>query len=265
MPVIVARCPERRHPALSVDLTLLGGSAREGSGRRSEVAVVLYNRRVPRPSRWFPALLMAGLLALALLGRDPADEGQDGFPACCAGARLANAWCTPHDRGFVAGLEIRSRELHDALDAHGHTLDPTVMSCETCRTLAGTGGFCEEDHIGWVDGQGYFTRLTYQLALGRPSKGDERCAVCRADPAPSGWCQACDRGWAGNVVFERQDLARAAARELEHLLVVIETSRRCSTCALVQLVGDGRCPYCSITYAAGEPVESPGSPRSIER
>lgn len=202
---------------------------------------------------------MAGLMALALLGRDPAEEeGAGRFPTCCAEAQLSNAWCTSHTRGFVAGIEIRSKELHDALDAHGHTLDPNVLTCETCKALIGPGGFCEESRIGWVDGLGYFTHLTYQLALGRPSGEPERCDACRADLAPSGWCSSCGRGWVGNVVFEQQELQIAAARELELLFVVIETSERCATCALVQLVGDGRCPYCSITYVGGVPTERSG-------
>jgi hypothetical protein len=192
---------------------------------------------------------MGALLALALWsGRSVPDPASS---ACCAEARLANGWCEDHVRGFVAGLEIRSRTLHDALDAHGHTLDRDVMECETCKALMDTGGFCESCRFGWVAGQAYMTRLTYHLALGRPSGGDERCDACRRDGAPSGWCSTCGRGWAGNVVFERRADQEAAARELGHLLAVIETSERCATCSLVQLVGDGHCPYCDITYAGG--------------
>jgi hypothetical protein len=218
--------------------------------------VRLYNRLVSPLSRTILAILMAGLLVLALLGRDPGEDGAGGVPTCCAEAQLTNAWCEADDRGFVAGLEIRSRELHDALDAHGHEVDRDSIQCETCRTLMDAGGFCETCRIGWVAGQAYFTRLTYHLAQGRPTSGaDGRCEACRDDARLSGWCSAGQHGWAGNVVFGRREDQEAAARELDHLLVVIETSERCATCSLVQLVGDGRCPYCQITYAGGVPVE----------
>ena len=55
------------------------------------------------------------LLWLAVLPLSIAEE-----ICTCAEARSVNGWCEAHAVGYVAGLEIRSAELFEALDTHGH-------------------------------------------------------------------------------------------------------------------------------------------------
>jgi hypothetical protein len=73
----------------------------------------------------------------------------------------------------------------------------------------------------------------------------------------TGWCTTCDSGWAGSVRFLDRDAHAAAVRELARLHAASAAASRCETCALVILV-DGRCPYCKIRYALGEPVLDDG-------
>lgn len=215
---------------------------------------------VPRLAGRLALLLAMGILLIAgwrsLGGRQvsPGTDARSATTCTCEEARAGNGWCEACERGYVAAREIRSRMLFEALDAHGHDLDPAIMSCTTCRRLREEGGFCESCRFGWVDGQAYMSRLTFHLARGRPRALS--CAACRDPERPAGWCDSCARGWTGNVSFSDPDDYRDAKREFARLEAAIEASSRCETCALVLLV-DGKCPYCGITYRDGEATPGP--------
>ena len=51
----------------------------------------------------------------------------------CEEARRTNGWCAAKNVGYVASVEIRSHALYEALDAHGHDIDPAAVTCATCR------------------------------------------------------------------------------------------------------------------------------------
>jgi hypothetical protein len=211
---------------------------------------------VPRIDDWGRLALLAlgGALVWTAARIGTPSPGTAAVGCTCAEERVRNGWCAGCKRGWVASLEIRSRRLFDALDAHGHELDPAVMECATCRGLVRTGGFCESCRFGWVDGLAYMSRLTYHLARGRVrAPAEVACEECRVLAGGTGWCARCSTGWAGNVAFADPDDHRDAARELARLRRAIEVSIRCEMCALVLLV-DGTCTRCRIRYSRGEVV-----------
>ena len=122
-------------------------------------------------------LLFAAILIIGAV--PPVSEAPDD-PCVCAQARIANGWCDTHDVGYVAGLPIRSANLFEALDAHGHDFDPASMECESCQVAIKSDGLCPECQWGFVDGQLFFSKLTYLIALGKAKDiATISCATCR--------------------------------------------------------------------------------------
>jgi len=205
-----------------------------------------------------PARALLVLLVLVSCSWGLAAPGPDAGPACtCATARLDNGWCEAHAVGWVAGVEIHSRLLYDAMDAHGHTLDLTTFTCESCRKAIDTDGFCPLHHIGFVHRQAWFSRLTYELARGeKRDAGAIACPRCRKNAASLGWCDKDHIGMVGSVAIHDRpayDQAVAAVRILQE---AVRTTARCELCALA-MVTDTRCPWCKITYKNGKPVAQP--------
>lgn len=225
--------------------------------------------------------LLAGLLVAAgPVPGPPADPGT----CTCAVARVKNGWCAACDVGYVASIEIRCRYLFNALDAHGHRIDPAGMRCDACTEAHATGAYCQRHHVGFVGELAYFSRLNYELARGRITDvAALSCTVCKANarrhlrkprragddegpdaapkskPKPSGWCDACGVGMIGNVAIADRKRFEVADRELQRLLAAIETSRRCEHCAAA-LFYDTQCPVCRIRYKDGKPVEPEPEP-----
>ena len=53
------------------------------------------------------------------------------------------------------------------------------MTCISCREAWATDGYCYDCRIGYVDGHGYFTSLTYLLARGEVrDPATITCGVC---------------------------------------------------------------------------------------
>lgn len=181
---------------------------------------------------------------------------------CDAAQGVAESWCEACGIGHVAGFRIESRMLFEALDAHGHDLDPRVMTCTTCVRLMDTGGFCESCRFGWVDQQAYMSRLTYQLALGAVRDPQTvRCLDGDTHAGEAGWCEACGEGRTGNRWFTDRSAYEAARHEVERLRRAVAAAPRCGLCALVILV-DGTCPACRIVYRDGVPLEPARRPPS---
>lgn len=183
-------------------------------------------------------------------------------------AATANGWCRPCRVGYLATVEIRSKKLFEAIDPHGHDLRPEGMQCGGCREAWATDGYCYDCRIGYVDGHGYFTKLTYHLA-----KGDARdpatltCGVCAAaaadtklPPAGAGWCDACERGMVGNVEFRDRKDYDAARKQFDLLLRAVKESERCEMCSMLLFYG-GVCRSCDITYRNGKVV--PEGPKGL--
>jgi len=152
---------------------------------------------------------MAVLLAIAWRSV----MGLEEVHACtCELERQRSGWCEACELGYVAGVTIRSKELYDALDAHGHDVDVAGLACSSCREAARTDGFCTQHSRGFVGGRLYVSRLAYHAARGEPE---------------------------------------AVPRELELLATAVETSARCETCAAAMML-DGTCRKCRLSYADGK-------------
>ncbi len=192
------------------------------------------------------------LLLLALLPFAPQSIAEE--VCTCAGARLVNGWCEAHEVGYVAGLEIRSADLFETLDTHGHRLDPHGLGCDQCEA-AHPDGYCAEHQRGFVDGLAYFSTLTYQIARGEAKGPSEiACPICRSNSESHGWCSKCEVGMVGNVEIRDPEDFQVAAREYDKLLKAKEAAVRCEMCA-VAIVYDSECPFCKITYKNGAPLK----------
>jgi hypothetical protein len=176
----------------------------------------------------------------------------------CADARLVNGWCEAHEVGYVAGLEIRSAELFETLDTHGHVIAPEFIRCAKCLEARQTDGFCEEHRMGFVEGLAYLSPLTYHLAKGEIKQDLDgiACPVCKRNAESYGWCPKCNVGMVGHVEIRDTASFEKLLRAYDTLLSARETVARCELCASAMVV-DGRCPVCKIAYKDGQPIEAP--------
>ncbi len=181
----------------------------------------------------------------------------------CAMAATNNGWCDACGVGYLATVEIGSAKLFEALDADGHDFpEPEASACPVCRDAWATNGYCHDCRIGFVDGHGYFTKVTYLLAKGEvrdPAKlACTVCAKAAADTAlplaDEGWCDVCGRGMVGNVAFRDKKDYAAARKQFELLLRAVKESERCEMCSMLLFYG-GVCQACDITYKNGKVVE----------
>jgi len=188
-----------------------------------------------------------GLAALALLV-SPAPGGE----SCgCEAARRSHGWCDGCGVGFIAGVEIRSEVVWEALDAHGHDLDPAGLTCPECAAAYLHDGFCEEHRLGFVRGQAYYSRLTYHIAAGETvDPATLACPACRAHARSSGWCDEHHVGMIGNVAIRDRDAFEDAAVAYRTLLAALERIGQCELCAAAMAI-DGRCPVHKLAFTDG--------------
>jgi len=225
------------------------------------------SRRPRAPAAVFGASLGAAFgvafgVALLTCSPSPPLAAGDPAPGCprCAQAQATNGWCERHSVGWVGPIVIRSRVLHETLDAHGHEVDPASFHCPSCRAALDADGYCEEHRIGFVDGLAYFSRLSYVLARGGsadPAKID--CPTCRANALGHGWCDVCGVGRVGRAVIRDRETFDKVEAEVRLIEAANEVAKRCQRCALA-LLADARCPVCNIRYENGRAL-SPAVPR----
>ncbi|MGE3165332.1 MAG: hypothetical protein AB7O52_10545 [Planctomycetota bacterium] len=170
----------------------------------------------------------------------------------CAEAVVQNGWCTACDRGYVAGIVIRLEMLWEALDAHGHVIDPDRIECSQCQLALAQDGFCESCRWGFVGQQLYYSRLTYLLARGQVVS-ELACAQCREASADPCWCGDCEAGMIGNVRLDDRSLFLLAVPELARLRRAIELTKQCRFCAVASFL-DSRCMKCRIEYRNGQSI-----------
>ncbi len=195
------------------------------------------------------AVFLSTLVMLLLA--EPAPARTD---ACtCAINLQRDGWCEGHAIGYIAGLEIHTGLLFEALDAHGHEVDLTSFDCPACQRAIETEGFCPEHRIGFVRGLAYFSRLTFLLARARSHTGSAApCRECASLPAAGGWCEACEVGFVGSVVFrDRRDFDEVF-RALDLVRRADALGERCEHCA-VAMATDTICARCKLEYRNGEP------------
>jgi hypothetical protein len=198
------------------------------------------------------------VLALALAAAPVAPPPPPQESCTCLTDSVCNGWCAACGVGYVASVQIRSKQLFEALDAHGHEIDPGSFTCTSCRAAIASDGFCESCHRGFVGAMLHYSRLSYFLARGEPRDrtsltcGDcLRHSLCRSLPLEKErWCRRCGIGMVGNVAFRDRKDFEAASRELEVLLHAVKESARCEDCAVAMFYG-ATCHRCRISYAGG--------------
>lgn len=201
---------------------------------------------------------LAGLCAYGDVEAAPA------IPCTCAVALESSGWCEAHGVGYVASVEIPSRKLYEALDAHGHTVQLDTFTCESCKKAIASGGFCEQHRVGFVRDQAYFSRLTYELARGKPrDPAGMTCPICKKNAEDHGWCDSCKLGMVGNVEIQDREAYRRVEHALDILDLAIGAAARCEDCA-VAMVTDTKCPLCKIAYRAGRPLPAAPTPSGSE-
>ena len=142
-------------------------------------------------------VMLLAVVALAAAGIAAADGGS---PCTCDDHEEIGVWCDAHEIGHVAGVEITSAELFETLDAHGHVIPSRSITCKVCRNAKASTGYCEDHHMGWVNGLAYMSRLTYHLARGENREpGEITCEACREHTKSLGWCETCQLGRVGHV------------------------------------------------------------------
>jgi len=213
--------------------------------RRSNITGVA-NLRPVAPA--LVLLLLAGTLPM------PAAECN------CSTVKERDSWCEVHAIGYIAGLGIRTYVLFEALDAHGHEVDPAAFPCPNCRRAIEADGFCEEHRVGFVSGLAYFSRLTFLVASARATGGSAvPCPECRKVAQQNGWCDACGgAGFIGPVRFPGKRAYQEVVRALELVRRADVVGQRCAQCAAA-MVTDSICPVCKLDYRDG--VAHPFVPR----
>lgn len=214
------------------------------------------SRRLPARHIAAPFIGIAALAAALALPPDA--RAHDPAVKSCEEAKRINGWCEPAQVGYVASIEIRSKFLYEVLDAHGHDIIKSKVTCPTCLKAIETDGYCPAHRMGYVRGEAYMSSLTWHLARAR--RIDPRtltCPDCRNHTRGIGWCDKDKVGIAGYfAVDDRQefdDLARAHAL----LLAAVEKSARCETCAGA-MITDGYCRTHKLQYKDGVPVAPAG-------
>jgi hypothetical protein len=161
--------------------------------------------------------------------------------------------------GYFADVRIDSAGLFGVLDLHGHEVFAEKTFCKTCRAAIKTGGFCDECQMGFIDGEGYFSRLCYAFAKGRKLTAgtSDTCEHI----AEEGWCARCRRGRLANRVFARQDDYHDAQRWRAVLKSAARKVDQCEICAAA-MIANRSCFRCRVAYRDGivqEPRAAPAA------
>ncbi len=242
---------------------------RSASEKSAHVRLWMPARPLPRPDRQRLETMERGIQSIVrghcmLLAVLPLLAAMQDAPkplplsACnCSTAKISGGWCVKCGFGFIAGVRIESLDLFEALDAHGHDIDPQSIRCPSCKAAMDTDGYCEKCHFGFVRKQAYLSRLTYLVAKGKPLDLEQiQCVDCRKHAERHGWCERCSVGMVGNVAFHDRGLHRLATKEYDRLLEAVNMLKTCPWCAIAMMT-DGRCPDCKISFQDGKKLEPP--------
>jgi hypothetical protein len=195
--------------------------------------------------------LAAGLLLVLAAHPDPGAAHNEA-PQTCEEAKKDGGWCEAQGVGYVAGVEIRSHRLFEALDAHGHDIVPEYVTCETCKKAIATDGFCPAHRMGYFKGKAYLSPLTYQIARARKiDPATLTCPECRRHSQGIGWCDKDQVGIAGHLAFSDREAFAEFQGAYDMLLAAVELSARCERCAAA-MVADGYCSIHHLKYHDGK-------------
>lgn len=176
-------------------------------------------------------------------------------PSRCQFSKEHNDWCSACDVGYVAAVPIRSRDLFEAIDAHGHDVNTESFDCEGCKQAIRTEGFCPKCKVGFVHEQAYFSKLTWLLGMGEVRPADSlHCDTCRKHVEKPGWCDHCKLGMVGHFAYRDKNRFDEAVKAYGSLQKAIKTVDQCPSCAIAIAV-DRSCHHCKKSYEDGELVE----------
>lgn len=193
-------------------------------------------------------------LWLSLVCLHPPVSEMDRSVCHCATITQSDGWCGKCQFGYLAGIKIESAALFDALDPHGHDINPASLRCEQCRKAYETHGYCEPCKIGFVRKQAFFSRLTYGLARGTlKNPGSVGCATCVKHMTVPGWCGDCGVGMVGHRAYEDRKEFEEVVRVRNLLNSAIERGKKCLSCAIA-MINDGACVKCKVTFEGGREV-----------
>lgn len=197
-------------------------------------------------------------LLILLAGSAPGWAGTARTTEDCEEARRTNLWCSAGNAGYVAGVEIRSPFLYEALDAHGHDVEPAAIACDVCRKAVAGHGFCPAHRLGFAGGHAFVSPLTYYLARSRTiDPAALSCRVCRRHTRGIGWCDRHRVGIAGRFALDDRREFDQMQKAYGILLAAVEMSSRCERCAAA-MVADGYCAIHRVHYTDGRAAS--GSP-----
>jgi len=172
----------------------------------------------------------------------------------CEEAKRINGWCTTGNVGYVASVPIHSRFLYEVLDAHGHEIIKSEVTCPVCRKALEDDGYCPAHKMGYVRGEAYMSPLTYRLARAeRIDPAKITCPVCRKHMQGIGWCDKDRLGIAGYFAVHDREEFDALAAAYAILLLANDMAARCETCAGA-IITDGYCAIHRVTYDAGKVI-----------
>lgn len=192
-----------------------------------------------------------------LVAHEPHIAAGDPDHCRCAAALAADGRCQKCRVGYFASVRIESEKLYEVLDPHGHQVSAALTRCAACRELISRGGYCTACNMGYVNGRGYFGRVSYHVARGRVI---DPASVRRPCPkADGGWCAICRLGIVGNRAFGDQADLEQARRYLAVLESAVAKAAQCEDCAMA-LIADSRCHRCAIEYREGKPVGTSAGP-----
>ncbi|MAB78617.1 MAG: hypothetical protein CMJ89_04615 [Planctomycetes bacterium] len=195
------------------------------------------------------ALAFAFAICLFVAWTGPSSDGQASEVASCADVHCLDGWCDSCSVGFIAGTEVSSKLVFDALDAHGHEYESESIDCESCQEAITTSDYCLDCSRGYWEGKAYFSVLSYQIA--KAERGVEPgCAGCKAAVDEARWCSECLCGRIGDVSIRNRDDFEKAAGAFMVLRKALEEVQRCELCAASMAI-DGTCPRCKIAYRRG--------------
>lgn len=192
------------------------------------------------------------VLLLAALGAPAAAHVHS--VASCEEAKRINAWCATDNVGYVASVPIRSRFLYEVLDAHGHEIIKSAVTCATCRKALENDGYCPAHKMGYVHGEAFMSPLTYHLARAkRIDPSTISCPVCRKHMQGIGWCEKDRLGIAGYFAVEDRQEFDALEAAYRILLIANDMAPRCETCAGA-IITDGYCAIHHVRYDGGKAI-----------
>lgn len=201
------------------------------------------------------------LLALSAPAAVPAHEPPGAPPHApkksCAEARRTGGWCEAEKAGYLAGVKIRSHQLYETLDAHGHPVERSAVTCATCLRAMETDGFCPAHRMGYVGSLAYLSPLTWHLARSRDiDPAALTCPTCRKNSKAGGWCDLHKVGIAGRVAIDDRRRFDDFLEARRILIAAVELSATCENCAAA-MVADGYCAIHHLKYQDGRASPQP--------